>query len=75
MPYTKTIGTSPVYRLGYKTIMFDQKLSNFLKKTGVPHWAPGITFMDSYDAYIEDAKRWTPLNRWKRTAFKMVYTS
>ena len=75
MPYTKTIGNSPVYRLGYKTIMYDEALRQFLKKVNVPHWAPGITYMDAYDAYIENAQRWTPFERWKRTAFKTVYTS
>lgn len=75
MPYTKTLGKTPIYRLGYKTIPFDYKLSNFLKRVNVPHWAPGITYMDAYDAYIEKAQRWTPLERWKRTAFQTVYTS
>ena len=74
MPYTKTIGKSPVYRLGYKTIMLDYELSKFLKSVDVPHWAPGITYMDSYDAYIEEARGWSPLQRWKQSAFKTVYT-
>lgn len=75
MPYTKIIGHTPKYRLGYKSIDFDFKLSHFLTRVNVPHWAPGITYRDSYDAYIENAIRWTPLQRWKRSAFKMVYTS
>ena len=75
MPYVKRIGKSPVYRLGYKTICYDHALSNFLRRVDVPHWAPGITYMDAYDAYIEKANGWTPLMRWKRTAFKTVYTS
>lgn len=75
MPFTKTIGKSPVYNLGFKTIDYDHALSNFLKQVDVPHWAPEMTYMDAYDAYIERAKRWTPLQRWKRAAFKTVYTS
>lgn len=75
MPYTKIIGKSPIYRLGYKTISYDHSLATFLKTVDVPHWAPGITYMDAYDAYIEEAKAWTPFEKWKRSACKMVYTS
>lgn len=69
------MGKSPVYRLGYKTIPYDIPLSRFLNQVGVPHWAPGITYMDLYDAYIMKAQSFTSFQKWQRTAFKSVYIS
>ena len=70
MPYTKEVGKSPVYNLGFKTIDFDIGLHRFLTQVKVPLWAPGITYKDSFDAYIQNARRWTPFQR-----LKMVYLS
>ena len=74
MPYSKKIGQSPKYHLGYKTIDYDQNLANFLKCMDVPFWAPGITYQDSFDGYVERAKRWSQTKRWTRCAFKTVYS-
>lgn len=73
MPYVKEVGQSPRYRLGYISRDFDLQLSHFLTRVNVPHWAPGITYQDSFDAYVERAAAWAPLERWKRSTFQMVY--